>query len=233
MKRLLSTTAFLIVIVAIAAAAVYALNGASVAETAAAPAAMTGSASVQSEVLAPAATTKYNVIAMPLNSQQNFLDEGYTWDLAGLGDYVGAGVAQVLEWNPSTGTYLQYIPGLGGDNPALKVGGVYWVELDSSADTVVSFVGDVPDQGSVSFALVRPTSGCTYNDISLPLDQSAITTAQELADAVGNVEQVLAWNPTTNSFLQYIPGLGGDDIDMKIGYPYELCLQSGGATTWP
>jgi hypothetical protein len=174
------------------------------------------------------------MIAMPLNAANQFTTAGQTFNAAGLAAIAGPGVQQVLSWNPGTSSYLSYIPGLGGDNFDLVVGGAYWLELDSTSNTIVSFVGDVPVQGTITNPLVRPTSGeCVYNDISIPLDQGSITTPQQLADAIGSVEQVQQWSAGTQSFLQYIPGLGGDTFDVKIGYPYTVCLQPATSTTWP
>lgn len=226
MKNSLSSLAIIVVLAALGLTTVVALPRGMDA-TAAAPA-----APADAPARAPLAN-KYNVIAMPLDATQQFVDAGVAFNAEGLATIVGTGVQQILQWNPNTGTYLSYIPGLGGDNFNLTVGGVYWLELDSSAGNIVSFVGDVPAQGSVSFTLMRPVLGCAFNDISLPLDQGAITTPQQLADSIGNVEQVLQWNASTQTFLQYIPGLGGDDFDVKIGYPYHVCLQPGGNTTWP
>ena len=108
---------------------------------------------------APAApktdTTSYNVIPVPLPSVSQFPSGKFNAE--GLASVVGPGVHQVLEWNPDTGSYLSYIPGIGGDEIPLKVGGVYWFALDSTANATVSFMGDVPAQGSVKFTLVRPT----------------------------------------------------------------------------
>lgn len=234
MKNALSSIAIIAVLVALGALTLAAMpRGMETTATASAPAANPAAPSME-VARAPEASNTYNVIAMPLDAEQQFLDAGVSFDGAGLAEIVGPGVQQVLEWNPSTNTYLSYIPGFGGDDINLEVGGVYWLELDSTAGDIVSFVGDVPAQGSVSFALVRPaSSGCTYNDISIPLDRDDITTPQGLADDIGNVEQVLQWNPQTNTYLEFYPGFGGDDFDIKIGYPYHVCLQPGGATTWP
>jgi len=149
---------------------------------------------------------------------------------------VGQGVKQVLTWNPSTQTYLSWNVDLGdGDYFTLNLGGVYWLLLDSSASNVVSFVGDVPELNTVSFNLIRPaSSGCLLNDISIPLDQSGISSPQELADAVGAVAQVLQWNAATQTFLSWNVDLqDGDTFDVKIGYPYRLCLKPSPDTTWP
>jgi len=231
MKRILSTTLAVALLLGLGALAVLARGGGDIlTPVRAAPVAL--AAAQPQTAAAPDAGPRYNVIALPLNSVSQFPVGKYNAE--GLATIVGSGVQQVLQWNPSTKSYLSYIPGLGGDTIPMQVGRVYWLQLDSTSTTVVSFVGDVPNQGDVYFPLVRPTSGaCVYNDISIPLDRADITTPQLLADSIQNVEQVLQWNPATNSFLQYLPGIGGDTIVMKIGYPYHVCLSPGGNTRWP
>lgn len=182
------------------------------------------------------ATNKVNVIAMPLNAANQFTSAGESFNADGLAAITGSGVVQVLTWNPATASYLSWDPAAqDGNNFALTVGGVYRLVLDSAANTIVSFVGDVPAQGSVSFTLTRPAgSGCTINDISLPLDQAGITTADQLATAVGNVSQVLEWNPVTQTYLSWdVVAQDGNNFATKIGYPYRLCLLTGGDTNWP
>jgi hypothetical protein len=181
---------------------------------------------------APSAAETYNVIPVPLPAVDQF--PAGQFNAAGLASVVGPGVQQVLEWNPATGSYLSYIPGIGGDEIPLKVGGVYWFALDSSANPTVSFMGDVPAVGSVKFTLVRPTTGgCVYNDISLPLDRDFIATAQALADSIGNVAHVREWDPSTQTWRQYRPGSSDQNFAVKIGYPYHVCLMPTGRTTWP
>jgi hypothetical protein len=180
--------------------------------------------------------TSYNVVPVPLPSVSQFPSSQFNAE--GLASIVGPGVHQVLEWNPSTGSYLSYIPGIGGDEIPLKVGGVYWLALDSSANPTVSFMGDVPAKGSVKFTFTRPTFGsCVYNDISIPLDflldHPTITTAEKLAQDIEQVAHVLQWDSAAQVWLKYTPGQGGDNFAVKIGYPYHLCLNPGGKTTWP
>lgn len=180
--------------------------------------------------------TRYNVIPVPLPSIGQF--PGSHFNAEGLASIIGPGVDQVLEWNPNTGSYLSYIPGIGGDEISLKVGGVYWLALDSSANATVSFMGDVPAKGSVKFILTRPTIGsCVYNDISIPLDflldHPAVTTAEKLAQDIEQVDHVLQWDSAAQVWLRYTPGQGGDNFAVKIGYPYHVCLKPGGKTTWP
>lgn len=228
MNRVLTTVLAVALLLGLGALAVLALPGAS-APLAAAP--FVSAAAPD----APMAVNKYNVVAMPLEAQGQFADLGLPFKAEGLASLVGTGVQQVMSYNAAGGSFLTYVPGLGGDNFDLQVGGVYWLELDENAANVVSFVGDVPEIGSVSFSLVRPAAGgpCVYNDISIPLDRDDLATPQDLADDIGNVEQVLQWNASGSSFLQYVPGLGGDDFDVAIGYPYYVCILDGGPTTWP
>lgn len=230
MKNLLSSIAVIVLLGALALATVLALPRGMETATASAPAAPA------IEAAAPNAAQNYNVIAMPLDSSQQFAGQGLTYDAPGLAALVGTGVKQVLKWNAATQTYLVWDVQLqDGDNFNMATGGVYWLLLDNTAGNIVSFVGDVPAQGSVSFSLTRPAgAGCLLNDISVPLDRSDLTTPQQLATSVGNVAQVLQWNAATQTFFVWDVDLqDGDTFTVKIGYPYRLCLKSGGSTTWP
>ena len=188
---------------------------------------------------APAATnpdTSYNVIPVPLPSVSQFPSSKFNAE--GLASIVGPGVHQVLEWSPDTGSYLSYIPGIGGDEIPLKVGGVYWFALDSSANPTVSFMGDVPAKGSVKFAFTRPSFGpCIYNDLSIPLDffldHPTVMTAEKLAVDIEQVDHILQWDSAAQVWRKYTPGPSSDNFAIRIGYPYHVCLKSGGKTTWP
>ncbi|MCU0501855.1 MAG: hypothetical protein MUC51_08825 [Anaerolineae bacterium] len=180
--------------------------------------------------------TSYNVIPVPLPSVSQFPSSQFNAE--GLASIVGPGVHQVLEWNPSTGSYLSYIPGIGGDEIPLRVGGVYWLALDSSANPTVSFMGDVPAKGSVKFIFTRPSFGpCIYNDLSIPLDflldHPTVNTAEKLAQDIEQVDHVLQWDSAAQIWRKYTPGSSADNFTIKIGYPYHVCLKSGGKTTWP
>lgn len=233
MRQTLSTFVAIALLVGLGALAVLALPNGQVAVN---PAPVAVAAQVAAGPEAILGTNKYNVIAMPLDSQNQFSNAGLTYDAAGLGAFVGTGVKQVLTWNANAQTYLSWDMVLqDGDNFSLQTGGVYWLLLDNTAANIVSFVGDVPAQGAIHFNLVRPSgSGCLLNDISIPLDQSGITTPQGLADSIGNVAQVLQWNASAQTFLSWDVDLqDGDNFTIKIGYPYRVCLKAGGVTTWP
>lgn len=234
MRSSQTSLAIIVLLAALALATVLALPRGMGAATASAPAAPASAPLI--EPAAPQGTQKYNAIALPLNSTQQFAGLGLSYDAAGLAGLVGTGVKQVLKWNAPTQTYLVYDAVLNdGDNFSLATGEVYWLLLDSTASNIVSFVGDVPAIGSVTFSLVRPTGGgCRLNDISIPLHRSDLTTPAQLASSIGNVAQVMQWNATSQTFLVWDVDLNdGDSFPIKIGYPYRVCLKSGGSTTWP
>lgn len=230
MRRVLSAVVAAVVLLGLGVLAILALPGGRVNV-----APVSASALVQLDA-APDAATKVNVVAMPLDAAAQFAAAGKGFDADGLATAVGGGVTQVLTWNAATDSYRTWYPQMDeGDNFLLSVGGVYRLVLDGEAPGVLSLVGDVPEQGSIHFALTRPTgSGCVVNDISLPLDRADITDARMLADAIGNVQQVLEWNASTQSYRTYWPADDeGDNFMLRIGYPYRLCLAAGGAVSWP
>ncbi|HOU11889.1 MAG TPA: C25 family cysteine peptidase [Anaerolineae bacterium] len=173
---------------------------------------------------------RYNVIALPLDVTAT-LPNAKT-----LATYLGPGVQQILSWNPDTQTYRGWLPPINrGTNFMLKAGNAYWLQLDSTATTLVSFVGGVPEQGTVRWTFVGTTPNCHLYDISLPLNQTAIINAAGLATAIGpNVEQVLEWNPATQTFKGWLPKIGrGTNFTVKPGYPYHVCFSPGDTIVWP
>ncbi len=224
MKRLLYTTVFVGLVLVLAVAAVFALKGPASTQTAAAvPAADSAPASA----LAPAATDNYNFIALPLDSSDSF-----SYTASGLANYVGSSVSAVLKWDATNQQYITYTPG-GPGGFSLETGGAYFLLLDSTADNVLSFVGDVPPQNSISFSFLKDTgSSCQSNAISIPLDQGQISMASDLANDIGGVDAVLKWDATNQQFVTYTPG-GPGDFSVSIGYPYFVCLNNSAPTTWP
>ena len=144
-------------------------------------------------------------------------------------------VVQVLSWDQVTqGYFFRYSYGVGTNFP-LKTGGSYWLEVDANAPAVASFVGNVPPQspaqGSTRFDFVGDQTNCKWNQFSLPLDQGTITKASELLTAIGDAEQVLSWDPSSQGFFfRYYYGVG-TDFPVRIGYPYAVCMYK--SKTWP
>ena len=224
MKRILLTGLFMGLLLIIAVGAIFALKGPISTQTAAPAAANSASA------LAPTASDKYNFIALPLDSSDTF-----SYTASGLASYV-PGTQTVLKWDASTQEFKSYTVGVPGqDDFALETGGAYFLLLDNNADNVLSLVGDVPAQGSISFTLVKSTgSGCKYNAISIPLDQDSINTASDLATSIGGIDIVLKWDVSAQEFKSYTIGVPGQtDFAVNIGYPYFVCANSSAPTTWP
>ncbi len=192
--------------------------------------------------LAPDAALNWNEIAMPLDGTADIPDA------QAIADQI-AGTQILQRWDAAAQTFEFYVPdpvvpGGFGTNFATEVGGAYFVQVNNTAPAVFTVVGDVPPQtgnpGAVQFNLVgAPGAGnCKWNHISSTLDQSAITTAQELADSIGDVALLQHWNAddAIQTFEFYVPdpvvpGGFGTNFDVKIGYPYFVCMSAN--TAWP
>lgn len=222
MKRILSTAFAIALLLSLGGLAVLARGGGSILT----PADSVVAAAAQPQTAAaPLAVSKFNMIALPLDSSNQF-----AYDAAGLLAYVGPSAIQVLSWDPASQGYLfRYADGF-GDNFPLVTGGAYWLEVDSNAPATISLLGDVPAQGGVSFALVGDAS-CKWNQFSVPLNRSDITDADKLLAAIGDAEQVVSWDAASQGYLfRYSDGFG-DLFPVKIGYPYGVCMLV--TKTWP
>ena len=216
----------------------------------AAPVAQEDTNAPVAEPNAVAATHKWNNIALPLDVQNQFSTMGLTFNANGLIGFIGrSSVTEVRWWNAAAQAYQKCttpaapLDRLSGTNFPLATSAAYMVQLNASdpTKTVVSFVGDVPPSGSVHYSLIGATPGCRWNTISLPLDQSGITTAYELAVALGGasvVTEVREWNASANpqafqkcQLCQGFLTCSGTNFATRIGYPYWVCLKSG--KTWP
>lgn len=228
MKRILLTGLFMGLLLIVAVGAIFALKGPISTQTAA-PAADSGPTSA----LAPSATNKYNVISMPLDAHQQFSDAGYNFDSQGLANMI-PGTLQVLQWKNNTQTYQLFEPGIDTPFP-LEVGGVYRLLLNSTANNVVSFVGDVPPKSTEPGHKVYDLYGgspCKYNVITIPLDRSDISDSQALANEITGTQQVLEWKADTQTYVLFEPGID-TPFPVKIGYPYRVCLDTTAPSQWP
>lgn len=251
MRRTLSTTLAVALLLALGALAVLALPNAN-ASLAGAPA--VSAAAPEFNPDAPAALQNYNMIAVPLNAASQFTGGGYTFTSQGLGDLVGTSAKQIQRWDSARQAYDTWDPinkdgfvgGVYTQKPfALAVGGAYWILLDSTAPAVLSFVGDVPGAGTIKFTFAGASPICAYNEFSVPLEQSTLTNSDLLAESIGgaNAAQILRWNATSQTFDTWDPinndGFVGGSYtqspwDTKIGYPYVVCLNVGAnGKVWP
>jgi hypothetical protein len=240
MKRFVSTALVVVLLLGLGTFAVLARGGGDILT----PAGNAVAAAAQSQTAAaPDAplSSKYNMIALPLDVQANWSDPNnpvqYAFDSQGLAEYVGlASVEQVLHWDPApghqrydswfidsglpNGGYGYVNNGLVTDPWSLTTGHVYRLLLNntSSSLTSVSFVGDVPDKNSLKFTLYG-ADACQYNEVSVPLEQATLTTSRALADSMGgmaNVAQVLQWNASLQLYNSWFP----DDSLENGGYGY-------------
>ena len=219
MKRLLSTALAVALLLSLGALAVVARGGGNI---------LTPADSVVSAAApdAPAAGEKYNSIALALDNGKNLASTL----MADITATSGATALQVLKWDPDAG-YAVYDPtDPASEDFAILVGDPVFVLMQGSSTTTYSLVGDVPDEGSVSFGLVGAAT-CKYNFISLPLDQGAITLASQLATAIGGVSQVLQWDPTAGYTVYDPTDPASEDFSVKIGYPYFVCMTA--SKPWP
>lgn len=180
------------------------------------------------------APDKLNMVALPLDSTASITP----YRASGLAIYTGSGVKRVLRWNPVTQSYASYIPSVSPPplDFSLVTGGAYMLEVDTTAPSILSLVGNVPTQGSVVFSLTQGSpSTCALNDISLPLDSLTLTQASLLAADIGGVKRVLNWNANTQTYNSYIPGVSPPPLNFatRVGYPYTVCLDDTAPTTWP
>jgi hypothetical protein len=172
-------------------------------------------------------TDNYSVIALPLDVLSQIADADQ------LATYIGSGVQQVLSWEPVSQSYEFWLPPFAfGTNFALQTGRAYWLLLDNSAASLVSFVGGVPAPGAISFSMLGDSAACLYNDFSLPLDEAAITTASQMSSSIGDIEQTLHWDAASQSFEFWLPDFGfGTDFPTNIGNPYHTCMRA--PKNWP
>lgn len=229
MKKLLSTVGFAVLFIGLGFMAYLAVAAQPQTDDSVVANALSSSGEITSQVApnAPSAAN-YNAIGLPLDSSATLAKAD------DLGNAI-AGTQIVLEWREDTQSFDYRVPGVAGNNFDLTVGGAYFVQVNSSAPSVFSLVGDVPPQtgsvGAVKHSLLGDAANCKYNFITVPLDQSSVSTADQLASAIGNVSLVLEWRSDTQSFDYRVPGITGNNFAVKIGYPYFVCMAA--SKDWP
>lgn len=193
------------------------------------------SANQQREAAAPAAAQNLNMIAIPLDVSAQFTNA------QGLATYLGTGITEISKWNPAFQVFETWYSEFNdGDLFSVETGDALWILANSSSNNVVSFVGDVPPQtgqtGAVQFDLVGGTP-CKLNAISIPLDQSSITTQSELVTALGgypDVEEISKWNAEFQVYeTWYAEFDDGDSFEVKVGHPFFICLSGTASPSWP
>jgi len=91
--------------------------------------------------------------------------------------------------------------------------------------------------GKYGFIMSKPTlpTQTAYNYLSIPLRNSAITKASQVANLVGGVVAVMKMDPATNRFSKvYIPGISRprDDFEISIGMPVLVAVNNTATADW-
>jgi hypothetical protein len=173
---------------------------------------------------AVAAVGNYNAISM-------VLDNGITNSTALMADVTsttGVTATDVVRYDPTLG----FVPASSSGQFPVTVGQPLFVRAQGLIADTYTIVGDVPPAGSINYSLSYNSGACTYNFISLPLDQGAITNAYELGTDIGDVVRVVRYDVTLG-FLPYEMSAGPGDpgFGVSIGYPYFVCVSA--AKSWP
>lgn len=156
MKRILSTALAVALLLSLGVLAVLARGGGDILTPVINAVAAAAPSQTAAAPDAPMAAENYNMIAIPLDASGPVTP----FTASGLGVFLGPAVKQVSKLDPNAQGYLTWYPEIGdGDDFDLEVGGVYMVLLGTGANNIVSFVGGVPDAGTIRFDLVRPTGG--------------------------------------------------------------------------
>lgn len=146
-------------------------------------------------------------------------------------------VRQVLKWDAQGRRFLSWSNENGfGDNFPVQTGDNLFLLVDALLPPVASFVGRVPEAGSLRLALSpgSSASNCGLNFVSLPLDQPHLATADAFSDAIGGVVQMSDWDASLQHFLSWSNQFNfGDDFPTTIGYPYMVCLDETAPSMWP
>jgi hypothetical protein len=176
---------------------------------------------------------RYSTIALPLTGSG--LTNASTL-AAHIQSQTGGTVQELLRWDPSITAFRAYQPGspLSVNFPT-AVGDAYQVRMGPAGSGPATILGGVPAQGSISFNLAGASGTCRQNLFSLPLDQEGIVNAAGLYAAIGNVNQLLVWSPSTGvsgTFRIYEPGNPlSTNFATRIGHGYFACMNS--SKVWP
>ena len=227
-KRLFSTALAVVLLLGLAALAVLARPASDAQVTQADSVAAKPPSPLSLLAMAPkVGGAKYNAIAVAIDNDKH-LASALADDITAT---TGATALQVLKWHPDIGFSIYDPTDPFSEDFALAVGDPVFVLMQGTTATVYSLVGAVPAQNSVHFALLGSATACRYNFISVPLDKSALTLASELANDIGDAVQVLKWDPDTGFSIYDPTDPFSEDFQVRIGYPYFVCMAAN--KTWP
>ncbi|MCB0062781.1 MAG: hypothetical protein KDE19_11720, partial [Caldilineaceae bacterium] len=82
------------------------------------------------------------------------------------------------------------------------------------------------EMGAITYALNN--NGGQYSLIAFPFPSTTIANAADLATFIGNVQALLKWNPTTQSFRFFVPPNAGDNFPVNTGDIIFIQVANGG-----
>ncbi|MBN2355080.1 hypothetical protein JXO59_03145 [candidate division KSB1 bacterium] len=182
--------------------------------------------------LVTAEKAKYNYLSLPLETAISNAKE--------MAKAVGTGIKVVLKLQASTNGFSTfYLPDLDYPLPPFAVhsGMPILVQADQEAPASWFYTGDVPPEQSLQFILSKLHKS-SYNEIILPMDKTAITDADQLAQDIGGVEVVLKIGPDGKGFSQYwLPSIqyGNPTTPFTIqpGEAVLIQINNSAPSVWP
>ena len=131
----------------------------------------------------------------------------------------------VYHWSTTGQGSIGHPKGTPINNFAVTAGYPYMVNV--TADGVWSVAGSYT---AYQFDLIT-TSGTDINHISVPLSQSDITLAEELANTINNCTNVYMWLASGQGSVGHPKGTPINNYAIQVGYPYYVNVTE--ASTWP
>ena len=128
-----------------------------------------------------------------------------------------AGADQIIKWNPTTQSYVQYYKRASGEwrkvgetnltTDTVSPGECFFIRNARTTNQTVYLMGEVPDSFTAVTTTVAGVPGLQMVSYSYPVEVS-ITNMSLFSTAVKNnnpagADQILKWNPTTQSYVVY------------------------------
>ncbi len=155
---------------------------------------------------------QYSLITLPLN------DTSVT-KASELAAKVGANCTEVVKWDSTTQRYKSYVPGVPLNDFAVRGGEGYFVNVENATNVVFS-----GEPWGTPFTI---TLSKGYNLVGIPVKDTSVTKASELAAKVGaNCTEVVKWDSTTQRYKSYVPGVPLNDFAVRGGEGYFVNVEN-------
>ncbi len=175
---------------------------------------------VEYDLLAPTDLTKSNYVALALEDTGITMASDFVSRLDNNSDLVST-------WIVTSQAFSAYTPGLSFTDFAVSPNEAVFISV-VTRDTLC-LIGKVPT--GHTYNLIKNTDKTSNNDIMVLMDTDTITTASQLEAAIGPVDLISKWVPTTQGWQAYTPGLSFTDFSVYPGMPLHVSVTAD--TTWP